>query len=101
MSVVLMGHRIVIQPNGKLAVYSTVVDDFILVNANNEDIIGLYLDRRKDQITQDVNEKIFQLLEGKKPYYQFTESFAELVEHIRRIHGEEAVQELKDDIKGT
>ena len=39
-----MGHQIIRQPNHKFGIWSSIVDDFVLVNATREDIIQYYID---------------------------------------------------------
>ena len=82
-----MGYQIIQQPNGKYAVWSTVVDDFVMVDATPEDIIQAWVDEQRDRTADTVHQVVKQLHDGEKPYYQFTQTFDECVERIRAWHG--------------
>lgn len=84
-----MGRQIVKQPNGQYAVFSSIVDDFVLVDATPEEIIEEYVANQRRSIEQDVREVIEKLESGQKPYYQFTRTFEECVQVIRDLHGTE------------
>jgi len=83
-----MGHQIIKQPNGKYAVWSSVVDHFVMINATPEDIIE---DRVLDSREIDKLEKGEDFFFGK--------SWEEAIETIKDIHGEadETLKELKED----
>lgn len=70
-----MGTQIVKQPDGLFAVWSTVVDDFIEIDATPEQIIEERLEKEKEKIKADVMEIIEKLEQGGKPYYQFTMTY--------------------------
>ena len=93
-----MANRIIKQPNGKYAIYSTIVDDFTLLDASPEDIINEWVERERTLITNKVKEIVRKLEEDKKPYFQFTKSFDETVEDIKEMHGEdtESLRMLRD-----
>jgi hypothetical protein len=82
-----MANRIIKQPDGNYAVYCTVVDDFTLINAPEQDIVDFYLESMERDVRWDVGKTICMLENGDKPYYQFTESFEEALENIERVHG--------------
>lgn len=83
-----MGRQIIKQPNGKYAVWSTVVDDFILVDALPEDIVSERVQESSERIRKDVTKVIEDLNNGKRPYYQFTVTFEEAVRKIKELHGD-------------
>ncbi len=85
-----MGHQIVKQPNGKYAVWSSVLDDFILTNAIPEQIIEDECNLEREKIAEHTRRIIDQLEKGEKPYYQSTLSFEECVEMIQDFHGNDA-----------
>jgi hypothetical protein len=86
-----MGKQIVQQPNGKFALWSSVVDDFIVVDYEHaQEIIDDFVEESRREITDKVNGIIAALHRGEKPYYQFTKSFEECVALIREIHGDDA-----------
>lgn len=85
-----MANRIVQQPNGLFAIWSTVVDDFTMIDCTPEEIIDDWASRERERITKAVTEIVQQLRAGGKPYYQFTETFDECVARIREQHGFDA-----------
>ena len=84
-----MGHQIMKQPDGKYAVWSTIVDDFILLNASPENIIEMEIEYQRSRIESGVRDIVNKLNEGLKPYFQFTMSFEEAME-FRNKKGDES-----------
>ena len=70
-----MGHQIVKQPNGLYALWSSIVDTFILLDATPEDIIQDWNVRDEKQNRAAADRIIAQLERGEAPYYQFTKSW--------------------------
>lgn len=85
-----MGRQIIKQPNGLYAVFSSIVDDFIIVDATSQDIIAEYTKEAEEEITKNVISTVRDLNEGKKPYYQFTMTFKQACRNIKNIHGNQA-----------
>ena len=82
-----MSRQIVKQPDGRYAVWSTVVDGFVLTDATPEDIIEDWVNQYRQEITSSVLHIIELLERGEKPYYQFTLSFDDCLKTIREVHG--------------
>lgn len=77
-----MGRQIIKQPNGKYAVWSSTVDNFILLDATPDEIIeGLVADSRRD-IERAVHGKVESLDRGEKAYHQFTLSWDDALKQI-------------------
>jgi len=70
--------QIVKQPDGKYAIWSSVVDDFIYVDATADEVILWFGREAKIKVMNEVKETIQILNEGGKPYYQFTKTWEEL-----------------------
>lgn len=85
-----MATRIVQQPNSKFAVWSTVVDDFTLIDATREELIEEFVKDSRAVITAHVDRVLADLANGRMPYAQFTRTFAEHVQAIRIMHGPDA-----------
>jgi len=72
-----MSRQIIKQPNSKYAVYSSICDSFILLDATKEQVLNW----RANEAAEDAREsckKIFDKIEsGKNPYYQFALSWQE------------------------
>lgn len=83
-----MGRQIIKQPDGRYAVWSSVVDSFVMIDASPEEIIDDMLADEKDRIQKQVAEVIAKLAAGKKPYHQFTMTWAEAMATHAEIHGE-------------
>lgn len=84
-----MAHQIIKQPNGNFAIWSSVVDHFILVDATSEEMIEYYIKRETEDITERVNKTVTQLNNGENPYYQFAMDWEEALEQVKECHGED------------
>jgi hypothetical protein len=80
-----MGHQIVRQPNGFYAVWSTVVDNFILWDATPEEIITEEQVEMHERIAKGVRDRIAELERGEDHYGQRT--FEQCIGTIKAIHG--------------
>lgn len=82
-----MGHQIIKQPNGKYALFSSNVDDFVYVNCTIDEIIEIQLEDYRKILIRKIYEIVDKLEKGEKPYYQFTMSFDEAIKWIKEVHG--------------
>lgn len=82
-----MGRQIIKQPNGKYAVLSSVVDDFVIIDATPEEIIDAWATEERERLRKRVGEIIGQLEVGAKPYHQFTMTFEEACAAVQAEHG--------------
>lgn len=84
-----MGHQIIRQPDGNLAVFSSVVDSWILVNASPEDIADYYAEKAAQDARRHTRETIGHVLAGepKRAYCQFAMTFTEADETSREHDG--------------
>lgn len=85
-----MGHQIIKQPNGTYAIWSSVVDSFIVTDCTQADLVEHFLERERDSIERHVTRVLDDLNAGKPPYAQFTLTFDEAVQTIRELHGNDA-----------
>lgn len=83
-----MGRQIIQQPNGKFAVWSSIVNDFVLEDATVGEIIEEWVQEKREQIETDVTEKCKALLKGEKPYFQFTMTHAEACAFRNECHAD-------------
>ena len=81
--------QIIAQRNGKYALFSRIVDDFVLLDATIEDLVGFRLDEQERIIRREVSRVIEVLKAGEKPYCQFTKSLDEAIEWITEMHGKD------------
>lgn len=94
-----MGQQIIKQPNGRLAVWDSGCDRFIMTDATIEEIIEDRVEEHRKTITESAMRSLEMLNAGGKPYFQFTKTFEECVETIKEVQGEkseewEMIQEL-------
>ena len=82
-----MGSQIIKQPNGKYAIFSSIVDDIVFYEATEKDIVKYFVDREVERITQHVRETIESLDKGGKPSFQFTMTWEEALDTAKRVHG--------------
>lgn len=88
-----MARQIIKQPNGKYAVFSSICDDFIHINATPEEIM---VDWKNDGLLDaaaKVPEIIHELESGIKPL-GFSYTWEKALEMIKEINGEEALEEV-------
>jgi len=85
-----MGRQIVKQPNGLYAVWSSVVDDFVLIDATPDEIIDDAIADESERIRKHLSEIFSKIESGQRAYYQFTKGFDECVERIRELHGNDS-----------
>jgi hypothetical protein len=78
-----MPKQIIKQPNGLWALWSSIVDDFILTDVTANDILEYYVEEYRADMANDISNKITQLNNGKKAYYQFTMTYEEAMERRR------------------
>ena len=93
-----MGRQIIMQPNGKYAIWSSIVDNFILLDAEPEEIVEEFLSSAKQGIKFETDRIFKALNKGDRPYYQFTKTWEEAIKEVKRVHGakDETLQIIKD-----
>lgn len=95
-----MGRQIIKQPNGKFCIFSSIVDSVTFYHMEEQDIINEWVEESRKEIEKKVKEIIADLNEGKKPYYQFTKTYDEMLQTIKEIHGAKEVKEIRKAIEG-
>jgi hypothetical protein len=85
-----MGHQIIKQPDGRLAVFSSVVDDWIITDATPAELEDYYAAEAAADARKKVQELCKAVLSGnaRKAYYQFTMTFKEACARARD-HGDD------------
>lgn len=81
-----MGHQIIKQPDGKLAVFSSVVDDWIIAGATREELGDYYAEDAARKARESALQACDAVLDGepRAVYYQFTMSYEEACEAAGR-----------------
>ncbi len=72
-----MPDQIIKQPDGKFAVWSTVVDDFTILGATVDELAEYYGRKAYAAATGSVRDVIRELDNNEKPYYQFIMTWEE------------------------
>ena len=94
-----MAHQIVKQPNGLYAIWSTIVDSFVLIDATPDEIIEDWTASERERLKASVHKAVAALENGEKPYHQFTKSFEDCIRVIRHQHADdEEMLKVLDDL---
>jgi hypothetical protein len=74
-----MGHQIIRQPDGLLAIFSSFTDTWIVNDATPEDVADYYAEQAAREARRSVERILGHVLAGEpsKAYYQFALSFDE------------------------
>lgn len=84
-----MGRQIVKQPDGLLAVWSTVVDDWVMFDCTPDGLVEAYAEEAAENTRVRVR-RFIEAVEAGEPrrvYYQFARSFDELQAERLERHG--------------
>lgn len=86
-----MGQQIIKQPDGRLAVWSTVVDDWVIFNATPEELLDYYAEEAAQEARRQTQRALDAVLadDPKQVYYQWAMTFEEAEERRREHHGEQ------------
>lgn len=85
-----MGYQIIKQPNGRYAIWSSVVDSFTVVDCTREELIEELVAYARRDIERDVSWRLADIEAGRPAYHQLTLTFDQAVETIRTVHGNDA-----------
>jgi hypothetical protein len=85
-----MSQQIIKQPDGKYAVWSTVVDDIILYDATAKELINYFGKKAERQARRETAELIAKIETSKNPYHQFIVSWDECLNTIKKTHGKKS-----------
>jgi hypothetical protein len=85
-----MAYQIIKQPNGMYAIWSTNVDDFVAIGLIKFHVEGFFVEEARSQIRKQINDIFDKIEAGECPYHQFTLSYEDAIETIKKIHGKKA-----------
>lgn len=94
-----MGKQIIKQSNGKYAVWSTIIDDFCVIDKDKDEIISYFKEEFLQQVEKkiaNIEDDIEMLDKGENPYYQFTKTFDDCLELLDDERRETVENEIKD-----
>jgi hypothetical protein len=94
-----MARQIIKQPNGKYCIFSSIIDNITHYNMSVDEIIEEWVKESKKEITERVNDIVSKIEKGEKPYYQFTQSYDEMLVLIKEIHGKKESHKIKSLIE--
>jgi phosphopantetheinyl transferase (holo-ACP synthase) len=83
-----MSRQIIKKDNGKYAVWSTIIDDFIVDDWTKEAIIKAFGKEAKTKKIKETTDIFEELENGGKPYYQFTITYKEALKTRKEVHGD-------------
>jgi hypothetical protein len=83
-----MGQQIIQQPDGKLAVFSSVTDTFIVVDATPEELVEWRAEEAAEAARERTRAELEKVLAGDSgaPYHQFAMTWEEAAQ-LNREHG--------------
>lgn len=93
-----MGQQIIRQPNGKWALWSSIVSDFLMVDATEQDIVDYHVEYYTREMRFAVAAKIIALEKGEPAYHQFSKSWQEALSCMQEIHGQDHVDEFLREV---
>lgn len=83
--------QILRQPDGRFAIFNTIVDGFTLVDATKADLLEHYVEKSRKDCASFLDKTCGQLERGGKPYHQFTMNWNEAAREHNRNFPEDAV----------
>ncbi len=96
-----MNDQIIIQPDGKLSLFSREENRFLVMLADENDIYEYLakeeqkrLDERLILLKDNVKKVVKELRKGEKPFINLTLTFKEALERIEKTHGKEAREKV-------
>lgn len=87
-----MGYFIVKQPNDLFALFSSIVDDFVIIDATKQDIINQFVEYYRQDTEERINQVIAALNGDKQHAYllNYILSFDAAIQRIIEVHGSSA-----------
>lgn len=79
-----MPQQIIKQPDGKYAIFSTVVDGLVATDCTRQEILDMWDAEYRERTLAGINKVCDALDSGGKPYFQFTMTWDEAVAEDKR-----------------
>ena len=92
-----MGHQVIRMPSGRYGLWSSNVDDFVLINATEQDIVDHFVEEYIRDTRWKIAGIVLMLEHGGKPYYQFTKTWEEALETMDAVHGKDRVTQFIEE----
>lgn len=88
-----MGRHVIKQPNNKYAIWSTIVDNFIMTDATREDYINFRIEEETERVKKDLTE-IFDKVDKGDRYHHTVHQWNEALSLLEEIHGRDELDKL-------
>ncbi len=94
-----MGRQVIRQPDGLLAVLSSITDTIILWDATPDDVVDFFVDEAAGRARESAQRVVGLVAEGREreAYHQFALSWEEAILEDQAHHGEAWQQFLTGD----
>jgi len=89
-----MSHQVIKQPDGLYAIWSTTIDNFVVLGAVREEVIDHFVVQAAAEARKRIIETMIKIENDEKAYFQFTMSFQEALEELERVHGKSEREEV-------
>jgi hypothetical protein len=96
-----MGRQIIKKANGRYAVWSTVIDDFIWDGITKKQYVNFRLQELEEEWRKEI-EKIFKAIakgEARNIYHQFTMTYEEALKLRSELRGKPTIKTEKENQK--
>ncbi len=84
-----MGLQVIKQPDDRFAIWSSNVDNFVVMGADREEVIDHFVEVASKKAREYIVDKLIKIEDDEKAYFQFSRSFKDCLETIEQVHGYE------------
>lgn len=95
--IISMSEQIIKQPNGLYGLWSTIVDNFVLINATREELIAYRVEKSIKEIAESIDKALVELNAIPPVKRNFTLTWDEALKCVRELHGEKELTNLLKD----
>ena len=97
-----MGTQVIKQPNGLFALFSSQVDDFVMLNATEQDVQDYFEKAERERIAQALQRIFLKIDRGEPAYMNWTLTFDEAKQKAIDRHGDKVewlpvVEEIENE----
>lgn len=82
-----MGWQVIRQPDGLLAIFSSVTDTWIVYDATEQDVVNEFVNAARRDARRQIRSLLAKMNAGQRPWHQFTMTFDEANRKSRAHHG--------------
>ncbi len=82
-----MGNQIIKQPNNKYCIFSSITDNFILLDATHDELVDFIVEAESKEIQRRIYKILAEIKNGDKPYLQFTKTWEQALKTATDING--------------